>query len=234
MTANAAWFGPGRETAPALAIGDCGVTALCVSSDGYVSGANLRSFLSACVALLCLGGATAAAGELDAKQSLTVFAGRFTAGDIGQTLIFSAPWEDNGLVAVAYQRKIADLPWRFHFSAEAGLAARFGERFSGEVWAAGVLGHRGVKLGSLNIAPSFALGLSAITAPMGHERDLAVAQGADPTLLFYLGPEFSFSLDSHPEYELVWRTHHRSGAWGVLGNMKGGYNGTMIGLRRRF
>ena len=53
-------------------------------------------------------------------------------------------------------------------------------------------------------------------------------------LLNYLMFEATFSLPSHPEWQLLVRLHHRSTAYGIFGNTNGGSNNVGIGIRYYF
>jgi hypothetical protein len=129
--------------------------------------------------------------------------------------------------------------WRqnqLNFGIEAGLAGRFGDRDAAEFWSGAVARYDGLVLfESVHVSPAFTFGLSAVTDTLeGREERREVGKDGDATLLFYMGPELNFSTPSHPEIELFARVHHRSGAWGTLGDMHGAANATVIGFRRRF
>jgi len=53
-------------------------------------------------------------------------------------------------------------------------------------------------------------------------------------LLHYLAPEITFSLPDRRDWELVFRLHHRSGIYGLLGCSKCGTNMISIGVRKHF
>jgi hypothetical protein len=75
-------------------------------------------------------------------------------------------------------------------------------------------------------------GFSAVTNAMpGREGSNESERNGDATLLFYLGPELNLSLVSRPNVEIFWRLHHRSGAWGTLGDMHGAANVQTVGLK---
>ncbi|MEF2552192.1 hypothetical protein VQ042_12580 [Aurantimonas sp. A2-1-M11] len=123
----------------------------------------------------------------------------------------------------------------FHYGFEVGGAGRFGDNTSGELWSGIVLRHEGVSVAdSLHFSPSLTVGLSAVTETVGREARNEIMDGGDATILFYLGPEISVSLSSARETELFWRLHHRSGAGGTLGDMRGAANANVFGFRSRF
>jgi hypothetical protein len=139
-------------------------------------------------------------------------------------------FEDNYLLGVGYQRAWGD--WSaLLYGIEGGLAGRFSEKASLEAWG-GLFARYNFNVESVRVAPAFTFGLSAITETMaGGESENVADYGGDATLLFYLGPEISFGLTEHPEYEVFARLHHRSGAWGTLGDMHGATDVLAIGFR---
>ncbi|HDQ41088.1 MAG TPA: hypothetical protein ENN39_08700 [Desulfonatronum sp.] len=144
-------------------------------------------------------------------------------------------YESNYLFAVAYSQDIIDLGYDLHIGPEVGVAYRFGNSRSGEIWGGVALRHQGVTVGGhLRIAPALIFGLSAVDKAIGTERTRQDTQGGNAGLLFYLSPELSFSLVSSPQWAIVYRLHHRSGGYRTLGNLKGGHNANTIGVRYLF
>ncbi len=124
----------------------------------------------------------------------------------------------------------------FKIDGEVGLGARGGVApLSAELWAGLAFSHHGMDLGHVRLSPGIVIGLSAVTKAMGqeviHENE---EPDGDAHLLFYLGPEIALSTASHPNVELVFRIHHRSGLLGTLGNLRGGHNANTVGLRIGF
>ena len=142
--------------------------------------------------------------------------------------------EHNLIVGLGYQQSLSRLD-ALMFGWEAGLAGRFGERNSLEGWA-GLFARYDIHLGDIRIAPALTFGLSAVTDTMaGGETDRVDDYGdGNGTLLFYLGPEVSVGLESIPNVEVFARLHHRSGAWGTLGEMHGGLDVMAFGVRSFF
>lgn len=141
-------------------------------------------------------------------------------------------FEDNYLLGIGYQQAWGDihgglLGW------EAGLAGRFGENTSLEAWG-GLFARYNFELGPVRVAPAVTFGLSAVTDTMagGETRRVEVVDG-DGHLLFYLGPEISVG-PTNGNYELFARMHHRSGAWGTLGNVHGAADVLALGFRSSF
>ncbi|WP_430252377.1 hypothetical protein [Neorhizobium sp. DAR64860/K0K1] len=186
-------------------------------------------------AALQLEPAYARADLLEMPQSVALFGGAMVNEDMFAAADFvGANYESNTLLGLGYQV----FPYQigaFNLGLEAGLAGRFGRNASGEVWGGAVGRYDALGLGSVRISPSFTFGLSHVTqSQKGRERDHEQKRDGDARTLFYLAPEVSFARDTAPDTEVFWRLHHRSGAWGTLGDMHGGSNANVIGVRSRF
>ncbi|WP_051434492.1 hypothetical protein [Desulfonatronum lacustre] len=172
----------------------------------------------------------------DFTHRISLYAGKYTTQSMGDTATFwSVDFEENHLVALAYARDMLDLAYDLRLGPEVGVAARFGCRWSAEIWAGAALRHRGIVLfNRLRLEPAFTLGLSWIHNSIGIERNREETQDGDATWLVYLGPELAFSLPQYPQWTIFYRLHHRSGAFRTFGNLKGGHNANTIGLRYSF
>lgn len=169
-------------------------------------------------------------------QNIFLFAGPSVNEDmLASANLFGADYEDNLLVGGGYQRFFHE-SLQISLGLEVGAAGRFGDTNSAEFWG-GVVGRYDgfVLFDTVKIAPAFTFGLSAITDTMaGREERLEDKYDGDASLLFYLGPEINLSLVEHPNVEVFWRLHHRSGAWETLGDMKGATNANVFGVRVGF
>lgn len=142
-------------------------------------------------------------------------------------------FEDNYVLGGGYQLLWGDRDG-YQIGLEAGLAGRFGEISSLEGWA-GVVGRSNFQLGVVRVTPALTFGLSAVTDTMaGGETRREEQYDGDASLLFYLGPELNFGLEDLPDTELFVRMHHRSGAWGTLGNIHGAADVLTLGVRYHF
>ena len=121
----------------------------------------------------------------------------------------------------------------FDLGFEIGVAGRFGDGSSVEGWLGPSIRHRGITVGPLTVSPGSVVGLSAVSDSIGIEREREIRNDGDATLLLYFGPELMFKLEQLPNFEFVFRIHHRSGADGTLGNMGEGHNANIFGARRR-
>lgn len=167
-------------------------------------------------------------------NAVFVFGGRY----YEETFFTGArPWgvnyENNYVLGAGYQRFFLNHPTGLRIGGEVGVSARMGDSFSAETWAGIVARFDGLTIAdTIRISPAVTFGLTAETAPVGIE---ALNRGnGDSTFLFYIGPEINVSLVDHPDTEVFWRIHHRSGAWGTLGNMADGANATAFGVRWKF
>lgn len=170
-------------------------------------------------------------------EAVFVFGGRYHTGFYWDSFAPGADFEDNFALAVGYQKFYQIDPNGWNFGLEVGFAARFGENpATAEFWAGGVGRYDGWILGdAVRVSPSMTVGLSAVTDTMGVEKDREAGFSKPANLLFYLGPELDFSLVDHPEYEVFWRAHHRSGGWGLTGFPPiDAANAVMGGVRIRF
>lgn len=187
------------------------------------------------------------------KNSIFVFGGLLSTTGIGQTLRFNIDagpgiQYDNNIVGAAYARDWFDFGYGFFFGGEIGIADRFGSYAeccdaiiksssilnSGELWTGFRIRSEGISIGGVRISVAATGGFSYTTNSIGRERDRELAYNGSARFLFYAGPEISVSLDSHPEWQLVYRLQHRSGANGTLGNFREGYNANVIGIRYSF
>lgn len=197
-----------------------------------------KKWISGWVSVLALAmpGHVVMAEDKAPEDAIFIFGGRYTDAYFDRSFMpFSASYEDNFALGAGYQHFFAQPLSDWHVGAEVGVAFRGGVVVSGEVWAGAVARYDGFQLGeNLRVSPSFTFGLSAITNSMGIEAQRAAERQADPSVLFYLAPEVSFSRVDNPDTELFLRLHHRSGAWGTLGNMGDGANAQVIGIRHRF
>lgn len=169
-------------------------------------------------------------------QAIFAFGGAFISGGVAQSLFpVTAHYEDNHILGVGYQKTLGYIGDDVNWGVEVGVAGRLGNVTSAEAWAGLMLRYDGFILGDrLRISPSFTAGLSAVTDPIGVERDREIEHNGDATLLFYLGPEISVTSLDNPNVEAFWRVHHRSGAWGTLGGMGDAANANVFGLRWHF
>ena len=201
-----------------------------------------RVLTSIAVALAVAGVSNAAAQTAASRRNaeptlrtdnVLFFGGVFSKGNLQESLTPFYPHERNYLVGAAYARDFRPLIWGFNLGGEVGYAARFGDdRGSSEFWVGPVIRHRGFPIGNAFIlAPALVLGLSAVTAPIGIESDREAKHNGSSSVLFRFSPELAFRPTASPNFELVYRIHHRSGLYGTIGGLKKGSNAHVFGLR---
>lgn len=169
------------------------------------------------------------------RSAFFIFGGFYTGVSMGDSArVFKADYDYTAGIGLGYQR----YGWsrgHFHFGGEVGVASRFGEGHSVEVWGGPTARYDGLVLArTLRVSPGITVGLSGVTNTMGVENERERSNDGDGSLLFYLGPEVAVSVAGRPNIELFYRLHHRSGAGGRLGGLKEGYNANVVGLRCRF
>jgi len=175
-----------------------------------------------------------AADALFRKDSIFMFGGVHSSGNMGQSLNPFYKHEQSYILGAAFRREFADIGPYLVAGAEIGLGGRFGGMSSAEFWGGGTLRLRGIPLGSeVAIAPGVIVGLSAVTKPLDIERRREIEHDGNATLLFYLSPELALQFKRWPNTELVYRLHHRSGLYDTLGKMQEGSNAHVLGLRWR-
>jgi len=165
--------------------------------------------------------------------------------DTAMTRIFLTkgipPWGwdygKGGIVAGTASRKLVTLFGVFDLEPEIGVGQRFGSMRETELWAAIYVRFTGFPWNNyLYTTVAVSTGLtyaSGISAEETRRADVRVAPpGA--RLLHYFSPEITFALPEHRELELLFRFHHRSGAYCALSCFTGGAHYGTVGLRYRF
>jgi hypothetical protein len=168
-------------------------------------------------------------------HNVMVFAGQYTTDNLGNTInpLIVNP-EKQGIVAIAYGHDW----YRWHgfvLGTEVGAGLRFGQGGSGELWGGFNIRHTGIVLfNTMRIGAGITVGLSAITQATGIEAEREIKDHGNATVLAYLGPEMTLAALNNPNWELVYRIQHRSGAYGVIAHFIEGANAHTLGLRYRF
>jgi hypothetical protein len=194
-------------------------------------GANLA------LAVLLACNSAAAFEPIPPKKTLFAFVGQFNKGTFpGWSMIpYAAEMESNFLIGGAIDAQMFKLGPAVTLGAELGAAGRFGDRSGAEIFGGASIRHVGIPVGNVvTITPAVVIGLSAVTQSVGIEREREMLHSGNAALLYYLGPEIALRFHSMPNVEIVFRTHHRSGLKGGLGNMREGSNVNVLGVRIPF
>jgi len=156
--------------------------------------------------------------------SASVFAGRYLHSSMFNVFairtfepIWSYEWRDSELLAGSFSRKILENPGWWSIEGEFGLAKRFGELNAAENWLA-VYFRWSAFPWSQKIRTSLAIstGLSYAWSLDQIEVANAINGGRGSHLMHYLSPEITFGLPQHPDWDLFFRLHHRSGGADVI------------------
>jgi hypothetical protein len=186
-------------------------------------------------------------------DAVLVFAGALSTRNMGSSANFDMHWPigpnyDNYIVGAAYNHDFYSL-YGFAIGGEVGLADRFGYFLqccepviksssminSPEIWFGSRFSFDGLTLfNTFRIGGGMTFGFSFTGDSIGVERGREIVKNGSARVLGYLGPEIFFALADHPEWEIVYRLHHRSGANGTFGHMGEGYNANVLGVRYRF
>jgi hypothetical protein len=165
-------------------------------------------------------------------SSITAMGGVFSKGNLGETINPFVEHESNYLLGLTYARDFVSLAPQIALGGEIGYAARFGQdRGSSELWASLMFRHRGFPVNTFTLAPAFGFGASGVTRSIGVESERVDAHRGNASVLFHFTAELAFRSSSWKNFELIYRIHHRSGFYGVLGDLKEGSNANVIGLR---
>ncbi len=173
-------------------------------------------------------------GEAEAERdwAFSLYWARLTDGTLQETATFQTGFTDADLVVGALSRRIGSFKEYIDFELEGQVAKHFRDQdhweFNGLVvarWLPFPWDHV--------IDTSFAVGEGLSYATQTPEVE---ARSHDETSKFldYLMFEFAFSLPSRPEWSLITRIHHRSGAYGLFDGVHGASNAWGVGLRYAF
>ena len=186
-------------------------------------------------AALISGGPAAAqsAPAVTYDHDVFFFAGRYENQDFGYSFNpVNAPYDSDSVIGGGYQQFFSN--WNgLRFGAEVGLAARFSAVTSAELWGGFVGRYDGFAIGPVRISPALTFGLSAVSGYVTSEAEQVPGLGKDVPVLFYLGPELNFSLDSQPNIEAFIRIQHRSGGYGTIAKIDAA-NADTLGIRWKF
>jgi hypothetical protein len=164
--------------------------------------------------------------------ALTFYSGRLTDSKISKSATFNFKFEDAYFVDLALSRRLYTYKDYFSIEAEGQVAKHFGDQNQWEF--DGVAYLRWLPFPwDAYIDTSFAAGAGvsfATSVPKIEARN----HDENARFLGALMFEFAFSLPRLPQWSLVTRLHHRSGAGGVFNGVAGASNAWGAGIRYSF
>lgn len=169
---------------------------------------------------------------------VAIYGGRYVEDSLVDILFDPIPptdWDyrDDRLIATTVSREVGQV-WRLHLEPEVGIGQRYGEQDETEFWAALYVRYRGFPWdGFVTTSIALSTGLNWATGVSEVEQDRA-RDGEGSRLMHYFAPEVTFALPSHPDVELLFRVHHRSGVFGLVSDAWGGAQYGTVGFRVRF
>ncbi|WP_051560379.1 hypothetical protein [Marinobacterium jannaschii] len=165
--------------------------------------------------------------------AVTGYTARLSADGIEDVLGFSADYEDDyQLAAIALSKRIDDPYESIDLEWEAQLAKHTEGQSHWE--ANGLIIGRWLPFPWDNtLDTSFAVGAGLSYASELPEFEQVNHPNANQ-LLAYLLVELEFTVPQQQDWSLVFRVHHRSGAYGLFSDVEGASNALGIGLKYRF
>jgi hypothetical protein len=173
------------------------------------------------------------------EWAVTLFNGIFTARTFGKTT-FNIPghFESNYIHGLSVSRELWKTEKHFSWELEGMFAKHHGKHKTGyqnyeEFVLAVFLRYRTFPWDNF-IDTSFAIGEGLSLTSKTPERESQRDDSESQPLLNYLAIELAFSIPKYPKASIVYRIHHRSGAFGLFGGVKGASDFYMLGLRYNF
>lgn len=182
--------------------------------------------------------------------AVSVFGGREMNSSMERVLFIKYPprpfwtwhWRDSEFIGAAFSRRLVTIWDAVAIEPEIGAGKRFGEMHAAEFWAALNLRwtwfpwNNYVKT-TIGVAEGLSMATQVDTAERLQNQfkivgNRLVFTGSD--LLNYFSPEVTLALPQYPEYELMFRLHHRSGIFGLINGVHAGAQYVTAGLRVYF
>jgi hypothetical protein len=178
---------------------------------------------------------SAAAAEEDRRWSLTLYGGTLVNADLGEIITeFPPETEDSQFFALTLAREFAASGPHLRWEVEGQVVKHFGTQDHWELNPVLVL--RWITFPWdrwADTSAAFGIGVSYATEVPEIEARRHPNTGS-ARLLSYLMMELSVGIPGAPEWSLVARVHHRSGAWGLFSDVHGASNALALGIKYRF
>jgi hypothetical protein len=164
--------------------------------------------------------------------ALTLYWGRLTDSDLTDTALFNFSFENAYFIDLALSRRLYTFQDYFSIEFEGQIAKHFGDQ---DHWEFNAVAYFRWLLFPWDtyIDTSFAAGAGlsyATSVPKIEAKNHEETSQFLGALMF----EVAFSLPRAPEWSLVTRLHHRSGAGGTFNDVFGASNAWGIGIRYSF
>ena len=174
-----------------------------------------------------------AAAGAERDWALTLYSGRLTDSGIGATATFNFKFENAYFIDLALSRRLYTFRDYCNIEIEGQIAKHFGDQ---NHWEFNVVPYFRwlVFPWDAYLDTSFAAGVGVSYATSVPEIE---AKNHDDVAARFLGAlmfELAFSSPRVPQWGLVIRLHHRSGANGVFSGVSGGSNAWAMGIRYSF
>jgi hypothetical protein len=170
----------------------------------------------------------------------TVFVGRYIATPMTDIFIKykTPPWnwktKDSTLVSGAFNREIITYSDKFAFEGEIGVGKRFGAQDEWETWGAIYARWKSFPWNDY-IRTTVAVSTGINYASDISQIEVEKSEKHQSKVLHYLSPEITLGLPDQPNFDLVFRFHHRSGGnLGIFNGTGGGSQYQTVGLRYRW
>jgi hypothetical protein len=177
--------------------------------------------------------------EAERLWSVVAFSGMYTSRTFGNTVFgFPGDLEKNYIHALGLNRRLFTWPRHFTWEGEALFARHHGSHLEGrqrydEYVACLLLRYARFPWDRyVNTSVAFGEGMSYTSRLSRREAQKASAETRK--LLNYLAVEIGFAHPRYPAWSLVYRIHHRSGIFGLMGGLEGVSDYYCLGIRYRF
>ncbi|MCT4553047.1 MAG: hypothetical protein N4A44_05270 [Alphaproteobacteria bacterium] len=182
-------------------------------------------------------------GIVTPKDSLTIFYGRTTWNNLSDIIVGDIDLTGYEMMSFTYSERYADLERFFYIwedvvlEWEFGISPHFGNQ---EFWEFHIANN--VRWYNFSwddsVRTTFEFGIGWSQASEVPEVETERVDNYTEKGLIFLSFEVTFADPNWEHTEIVLRNHHRSGAWGTIGNIDGGITGgsdsLLIGLRHNF
>jgi len=170
--------------------------------------------------------------DAERDWALTLYYGRLTDSNLAQTATFNFNFEDSYFIDLALSRRLYTYRDYFNLEIEGQIAKHFGDQDNWEFNAVGYVRWLPFPWDSY-LDTSFAAGVGLSYATSVPEIE-AKTHDESAQFLGALMFELAFSLPRVPQWSLVTRLHHRSGAGGLFSGVHGASNAWALGIRYSF